>query len=731
MCVSAGSEGAETMTTMAQRNDADNSSVMRTSDALTAPAPNGVVTHNGASPNGARRGKLGAAAGLKLVRANGSPMDESQLEAGVEVRVHGIGDHATYSALGTPDYKELVDSRVWIGRVPCLPGHKLRLVNWSRANRKLTRHLTWYLAFPFTLLNVAGYMEPADKVRRYAMRVGIGVASICLTVAMASWITIILETAWREVTDVDDRLTGIVLQAVGPGLLIVFILYRMVVGRALVDRGGAVISVLSIAALLCLIWYLHTQPADRTKGPLHDLLVGPDENNAIDAMTTIVVGTTAVVWLVAMVLCITAIRKRRAGAGFAGAAALLVIAVTLMHAGGSMLRLFTASVFSILPGGDKQVVHSAPSMPNHTEPLKHVLLPKADDLLGSKQYVVTTIGEALRIDLIPVYFLVMVIVFGGLMWLELWCGRWKQNTRDSTGSGWGAGSGLEKKTKCESKTHLLVQRLPENLPQAVLTAVAATAAAWVLITFGFLSAPGWMIDDWLLVLKILGAAAIVMVVLRRPQTLAERLRGTFGSVADIAGFWAPDLHPLAGASYRRGLVAGIRQAINDVVLQYPDDPIALVGHSQGSVVCAWFVRGGHWTESPSEGMTDREALRSGVYTVKGVPSNRIALFTVGSPLQSLYATFFPRYFDDDFFESTREMTCQGARWRNYWRKTDPIGSALDGLPEDDNVNVTELKDQKTLGHGEYWSERRLRDDITRFFKATRGKTRKKLASASR
>jgi hypothetical protein len=36
---------------------------------------------------------------------------------GVEVRVHGIGDYSTFSALGRPKYKELVDSRVWIGQV--------------------------------------------------------------------------------------------------------------------------------------------------------------------------------------------------------------------------------------------------------------------------------------------------------------------------------------------------------------------------------------------------------------------------------------------------------------------------------------------------------------------------------------------------------------------------------------------------------------------------------------
>ena len=34
------------------------------------------------------------------------------------------------------------------------------------------------------------------------------------------------------------------------------------------------------------------------------------------------------------------------------------------------------------------------------------------------------------------------------------------------------------------------------------------------------------------------------------------------------------------------------------------------------------------------------------------------------------------------------MACQGSRWRNYWRKTDPIGTALPELGARDSVDVT-------------------------------------------
>lgn len=696
-----------------------------TPEALTGSRVKALVAFQGGSsaPSNGRSPTTNPPSGSPRTTSPGSPTSERDQATGVEIRVHGIGDHATYSALGTPNYKELVDSRVWIGRLPSLPAHKLRLVNWSRANRKITRHLSWYLAFPFTLLNVAGYMEPKEGPPRHAMRVGIGIASICLTVAMAAWITVVMETAWRAFTTTDDRLTMIVLQVLGPGLLIVFIVYRMIVGRALVDKGGAMISVLSIAALVGLILYLHSKPASRTRGPLHQFLAGGGKDNAIDPMMTIVGLTTVIVWIIALALCAFGIRKGRAGAGFAGAAMLLVLAVSLLHTAGSMLRLFTATVTSFLPFTSERVVHAAPSQLGFTEPIGNVLLPKPDDLYGTEQ-VVITIGKALRIDLIPVFFLVMVIVFGGLLWMELW-GRRREHTNDA--EPW---IGRPRRTKAPSRTHVLVERLPEHLAPAVIVAMLAAVAVWVGMVFLFAGVQGEFVSHLLIGLKVLAAVAIVMIILRRPQTLAERLRRTFGSVADIAGFWAPDLHPLAGASYRRALLSGIRQAINDLVLDYPDDPIALVGHSQGSVVCAWFVRGGHWTERRAEGMTDRQALKAKLYDVDRTPSNRIALYTCGSPLHSLYATFFPRYFDTDFFTTTRQMTCQGTRWRNYWRKTDPIGTRLPDVRPRDNVDVTELADEETLGHGEYWREERLRADITRYFETTPVRERKESTLAN-
>jgi hypothetical protein len=632
-------------------------------------------------------------------RLNGAVPDENGQgrDVGVEVRVHGIGDHATYSALGRPIYKELVDSRVWIGQVPRLPGHPLRLVNWSRANRKLTRHLSWYLAFPFTLLNVAGYMEPKERVPRYLMRAGIALASVVLTLSAAAWITLILETCWQRMGLRDDRLTTVALQVIVPGLFIVLIVYRMMVGRVLVDRGGALISLTSIAALIGMIVVLHTKPGSN-RDWLHRHF-GAD--STLDAMTAFVIGSTSIIVLTALCLCVLALRGGQRGAAFAGAAVLLVFAVSLLHTAGSMLRLFVDGLFRFVPSAQVPGRHIVPGTY-----INEVLLPQPSGLRGER---VAYVGVWRWFDLTPVFFLAMVAVITVIVQIELR----RQRKGAATGADLGR-PGYKEKTR----THALVESLPTVLATPVAIAIVVTVIVWISMGVVLAQAQPSFVDDILGVLHVVTAIAIVLVIVRRPEKLADRLRSTFGSVADIAGFWAPDLHPLAGASYRRALLAGIRQSINDLMMEFPNRPIALVGHSQGSVVCAWFVRGGHWTEQLTEGRSDRRAVQDDLYATGIARSDRIALYTCGSPLATLYETFFPRYFDSAFFTKTLAMTYKGAWWRNYWRRTDPIGSELPIPRPGDNVDVTERVSDTTVGHGEYWTEDRLRHGITKFFEST-------------
>ncbi len=64
----------------------------------------------------------------------------------------------------------------------------------------------------------------------------------------------------------------------------------------------------------------------------------------------------------------------------------------------------------------------------------------------------------------------------------------------------------------------------------------------------------------------------------------------------------------------------------------------------------------------------------------------------------------------------------GNIWHNYWRKTDPIGtelngdsSAPEGAPKIENKDCTELLKDETKGHGEYWQDERIRDDVEAYF----------------
>ena len=57
---------------------------------------------------------------------------------------------------------------------------------------------------------------------------------------------------------------------------------------------------------------------------------------------------------------------------------------------------------------------------------------------------------------------------------------------------------------------------------------------------------------------------------------------------------------------------------------------------------------------------------------------RYDFVTSGSPIRSLYATFFPRFFND---KTIAETLGKVASWTNVWRLTDPIATEL-ALPED-------------------------------------------------
>jgi hypothetical protein len=608
-----------------------------------------------------------------------------------------------FSALGNPVYTGPVADRVRIGSLPLIPKHELKLIHWSRPSRKITRNLSWYLAYPFTLINIAGFMgpqrseNPAERRLWWFMRTAIVISSLMMTFAMAMWMSVILETAWRLLGGVPAGLAGIVQCLFGPGLLACVVVNRMLRGRPLVDQANRGVALLTLGVLLGTAGLLATR-----------VMVGNgvlDSGGATagDPMTLMVSVTTAVAWGFAITLCWIAWRAegRRKGYGrlsfrptpdrtaLAGAGLLIAFAVAILHTAGSGLRLVLQTILTYTPP---------------------VIERRAQGIQDS--------SHVLPIDLIPVLFLMMAAVFGALFWWEY------RRRKPMCAIGVGRPRGLKEPVP----SHVLLRDTHEFLGRTGVVGLFVSLGLWIASAALMVAASNgeWDIDEsatpLLITVKITGLLLLVVIVVRRPEQTVQRTKRVLESFADLAGFWAPDLHPLAGTSYRLAVLRGLRRGVRDMRTDVPDKPIALVGHSQGAVICAWFIRGGHWRERPSENYSDEHALAVGMHDTPDEQSDRIALFTCGSPLGSLYRTFFPRYFDEHFVRAAARNS-HGNVWHNYWRKTDPFGARLNRGAEGTavegsqvcDIDVTELEDEVTRGHYEYWQEGRVRRDIEAYF----------------
>ncbi|POH59671.1 hypothetical protein C3B59_17420 [Cryobacterium zongtaii] len=163
-----------------------------------------------------------------------------------------------------------------------------------------------------------------------------------------------------------------------------------------------------------------------------------------------------------------------------------------------------------------------------------------------------------------------------------------------------------------------------------------------------------------------------------------KLKQTLDIVADIAGFWPREWHPLAGASYRREVMNGLAGAID----ARNHARVLLIGHSQGSVISFWYA--------------------SHVSRIPG----RIDLVTCGSPILTIYAALFPRWFNT---RQNTETLVELRSWTNVWRFTDPIASPIPpelddsvrgirNLEAPDPADKSVKRTTRVRGHGNYWTD---------------------------
>lgn len=628
--------------------------------------------------------------------------------SGLEIRVHGIGDHEIFSALDGPTYREeITRSKVSIDGPPIVPGHRLRMVNWSRANRKLTVSTLWYLAFPFTLLNVAGYMMPTRGWLDRFFRWAIFLTGLCMTVAMAVWLAAILETAWRwRVYTPDSPVTRVLLGCVCPVIVACIVGYRQWRGRRNVNRGSRVFSVASIVALIGLTVALYYKPAG---------LRYPNTDRPVDVMAVFVIVTTAVALSTALALSLRAIYLRQTrrrtttfagkhGTSYAGAALLCLLGMVVLHAGGSVLRLATSSIADAF----------TPTVAPTVAPTTMLIFQPLETNPGQS----IVVAAPLRIDLLPLFvveFLVVLVVFLRLLF---WISQRSETGRarfflKKEGLGYAEQAPDGAKLQPTGKWHDRLSDLPTTLAWTALCTTAITGVLWTLTGIAIRSADLATLVFLVGLMKALGLILVGALLLRRPKSVSTAIRDVLSRLGDVAGFWSPDIHPLAGTSYRPDVLSGIDIAVNKA--ENGDHPIVLVGHSQGSVVSAWYVAVLGWSDWKALSDVDiaaRFSLPVGTEADRDIVpavSLRPSLITCGSPLDSLYATFFPQYFPPGFFERT-ERNAAGHQWVNFWRQTDPIATPLLHAR---NVNITETVHEPTLGHSKYFTDQRLQGDVGR------------------
>ncbi|MBG6190939.1 hypothetical protein IWX64_001893 [Arthrobacter sp. CAN_A212] len=615
-----------------------------------------------------------------------------------EIRVHGVGDHDYLSALGRPRVRQF-NSWVETADAPAVPQHRLRIINWSRSNRRNTGFL-WYLAFPFTLANVAGRMHTVGPagVGGPLLRMCVGLVGLVLTVSQLAWLVVLGETVLRhlppEVSGSAAGRTTAIVAAVGLAGWLLYrwraVISRQAEGRqqagshsegrrqggshtegrqqgeqSLPDARGVFTHLgLIMGAGLAVAWL---RPAQLAYGGWPSVATPISANASsqvptlerLDAMALWMALSTGVAVLAATLLLVRywAARPEDRRAPEAAAGVLLVAAVLLLHSVTSLLRMVLDNILVYITGLFGASSADGPTPARNTS---HAILLAYDSTAEA--------GDS-RLDLFPFLALIVVaaVALAAAVVLSL--------TRTlGLRALWG--TPVQRARWLHRLTAGAPTLVPRILPAAGLLAAAGIAAA---VTLG----EGRLGGPWLalaiLALHLAGAAVILVLLLGQ---LAP-VRNVLGKIADIAGFWPIRDHPLAGVSYRDAVVEGIRAETRRADV----GQVVLVAHSQGSVICAWLL----------------------AHTPRSDASSPL-LVTAGSPLASLYGAFFPAYFNDDLFRRISSNTA-GRGWVNLWRDTDPIGTAV---PCADNRQLADPDAVGVLrGHDDYWTAAQLTEEIER------------------
>ncbi|MHA7285962.1 hypothetical protein ACX80I_06770 [Arthrobacter sp. MDT3-44] len=577
-------------------------------------------------------------------------------------------------------------------RPPKGVGHDLILANWSRMSRRALGPFFWYLAFPFTLVNVAYEMRPVHGWRRSVHTGVLAVWSLVLSAVTACWLIALSESLFRIVDLPDEwhlhRLTLAVV--LGAGIVILVMLARALKAESVSHVVWSVTH--AVVVLVIALGALRFRPGEwqveeyswlrffAVQGPTNEQIASRsfdidqlDQTPLwFDPIGLVSYGVLALSLVVAIVLLATWVQSEPGPASGGSFAVLLSGVLTIL-------------ISSSVHAGVTQVVLRSRESTR--------VFGSRDEILPAG-ILMSRLGRSYPTTLLPLVGLALLLILG----LAVLC--WVFRPRML--------SWFPPKRHREHFlrwAHEMVGHLPLILflTSATFVVLASLLGSALLTLFveredaglycspllgeeclpWYISAIGWLAS----------ISAVVGFFIVRNANRFPALKTVLTNTADVVGFWPITLQPLGARTYRRDAVQGITEALH----LGPDQRKVLVGHSQGSVLAAWTV-----AHQPTTGNGTRPAL-----------------VTCGTPLGSLYFRFFPQTFDDNLFH---RIVAMSDGWANFWRVTDPIATPLIG-PNDDEKTVNErntrIEDppaggQEIFGHGEYWGAQLQRSWIKNY-----------------
>jgi hypothetical protein len=223
----------------------------------------------------------------------------------------------------------------------------------------------------------------------------------------------------------------------------------------------------------------------------------------------------------------------------------------------------------------------------------------------------------------------------------------------------------------------------------VVGSILAVAAMLVIassVAYGSLGAE-WLSEhvNWLTTAGsfAVGALALWLIGVGRSAYRNPGLRRTVGILWDIGTFWPRAVHPLAPPCYTERAMPSLIERVRWLA-PGRRDVVVVSAHSQGTIIAAALV-------------------------LQLDPDQRqhVRLLTYGSPLQRVYARYFPAYFGPAALRRigsvlpARNMLGMDGQpqpaptgatwgWRNLYRPSDPIGGAVFyryNLSTEDNGDV--------------------------------------------